>query len=403
MKPEFFQTENSRNAFPFDCYKQSFSVSFDYPVYFTKNLFDRQNDLLASVIDRRNERRCHRVKVFIDSGVVQAIPDLANRVRAYIECRPHHLQMEGDAEIIRGGEKAKCNWDQTKHIMSTIAESHLCRQSFVLAIGGGSVLDVVGFATSLVHRGLRLIRIPSTVLAQDDAGVGVKNGIDEHGMKNFAGTFAPPFAVLIDFQFLRTVAPKYWIGGVAEAFKVAIIGDRDFFDYLCRHAARLGEKDEATIEETVKRCAVLHLEHIRTSGDPFEFGTARPLDFGHWSAHRLEILSDYDIGHGQAVSISIALDSFYASQIDLLSLQERDAIIDALEKTGLPLWSDLLELKTPEGRLEILQGLDEFQEHLGGKLSVTLPNSIGQKVEIHEMDHAIIELAIAFLKRRSGH
>jgi len=401
MKSESCMINTRSEVFPAGCYKQSFTVSYDYPVYFTKNLFHPHNDLLAYVIDRLNEHRLHRVKVFLDSGVSEATPDLEQRIEQYTEMWSGCLKMEGPVEIVPGGEKIKSGWDSVKPIMTTIAEGHLCRQSFVIAIGGGSVLDTVVLAASLVHRGLRLIRIPTTVLAQDDAGVGVKNGVNEHGMKNFAGTFAPPFAVLIDYQFLQTLPPKYWFGGIAEAFKVAIIKDRKFFDYLCCHAANLREKDDAAIEATVKRCAIRHLEHIGTNGDPFEFGTARPLDFGHWSAHRLESLSGYEIGHGQAVSIGIAIDSFYASQIGLLTHKERDTIIDALERTGLPIWSELLELRRPDGRLEILQGLDDFREHLGGQLNVTLPNGIGRKVEVHEMNPAIIRQALSYLKQRS--
>jgi 3-dehydroquinate synthase len=401
MEYESDPLNSGQGRFPHDCYEQRFTVSYDYPVYFTKNLFHPRNDLLASVIDRLNEHRRHRLIVFLDSGVSEAAPGFEKTIQHYFEKWSDCVKMEGRVEIIPGGEKIKKGWDLVKPIMTKIAESHLCRQSYVVAIGGGSVLDVVGFAASTVHRGLRLIRIPSTVLAQDDAGVGVKNGINEHGMKNFAGTFAPPFAVMIDYQLLQTLQTKYWLGGVAEAFKVAIIKDSNFFEYLCRHAAKLRQKDATVIEETVKRCAILHLKHIGTNGDPFEFGTARPLDFGHWSAHRLEALSGYQIGHGQAVSIGIAMDSFYASQIGLLSDKECNTIIDALDETGLPIWSDLLEQRRSDGRLEILQGLDDFQEHLGGRLTVTLPNGIGRKVEIHDMDSTIIERAISYLKQRS--
>jgi 3-dehydroquinate synthase len=389
-------------VFPADCYQQSFTVSYDYPIYFTKDLFHLHNDLLADVIDRLNEHRRHRLKVFLDSGVAEATPELAQRIGQYTQMWSGCLKMEGPVEIVPGGEKIKSGWDLVKPIMTKMAESHLCRQSFVLAIGGGCVLDAVGLAASLVHRGLRLVRIPTTVLAQDDAGVGVKNGVNEHGMKNFAGTFAPPFAILIDYQFLQTLSPKHWLGGIAEAFKVAIIKDREFFDYLHGHAAELRKRDNAAIETTVRRCAILHLDHIGASGDPFEFGTARPLDFGHWSAHRLESLSGYEIGHGQAVSIGIAIDSFYASQIGLLTHQERDTIVDALDTTGLPIWSDLLELRRPDGKLEILQGLDDFREHLGGQLCITLPDGIGRKIEIHEMNPAIIKQALSYLKQRSG-
>ena len=388
-------------VFPAECYQQSFTVSYDYPVYFTRNLFEPHNDLLADVIDRLNEHRRHRIKVFLDSGVSATTPELAQKIEQYAERWSGCLKMEGPVEIVPGGEKIKSGWDLVKPMMTKIAEGHLCRQSFVVAIGGGSVLDSVGLAASLVHRGLRLIRIPTTVLAKDDAGVGVKNGVNEHGMKNFAGTFAPPFAILIDYQFLQTLPPKHWFGGIAEAFKVAIIKDREFFVYLHSHATDLRKRDNAAIETTIRRCAILHLDHIGANGDPFEFGTARPLDFGHWSAHRLESLSGYEIGHGQAVSIGIAIDSYYASQIGLISAKECDAILSGLEETGLPIWSDLLELRGPDGKLEILQGLDDFREHLGGQLCITLPDGIGRKTEICEMNPVIIKHALSYLKQRS--
>ena len=394
-------SDETQREFAYDCYEQSFSVSYDYPVYFTRGLFSLRNDLLASAIDRLKEGRRHRVKVFMDDGVLESTPGFAERVTSYFENHSAILKMEGSIGVVPGGERGKTGFSLAKDLMAELAQRRLCRQSFVLAIGGGSVLDIVGLAASLVHRGLRLIRVPTTVLAQDDAGVGVKNGIDEWGMKNFAGNFAPPFAILIDYDFLRTLDSKYWIGGISEAYKVAIIKDRSFFDFLFSHAEKLRNRDEAAIEAVVKRCAILHLEHIRNSGDPFEFGMARPLDFGHWSAHRLELISQYELGHGQAVSIGIALDTFYAAQIGLLTVQARDRILDALEKTGLPIWSKFLERRNKEGELEVIKGLRDFQEHLGGELHITLPNGIGGKVEIHRMDPGIIHEAIAYLKKRA--
>lgn len=390
--------ESESIHFSTECYLQDINVPYDYPVYFTRDLFNTQNDLLASVIDRKNEGRCHRLKIFIDSGVLQAIPDIKDSIERYIIDRTGLLKMEGKMEIVPGGESSKSSWRLARQIMMKIAKCRLDRQSYVIVVGGGSVLDIVGFAASLVHRGLRLVRIPTTVLSQNDAGIGVKNGIDEQGMKNFAGTFTPPFAVLNDYQFLRTLEDKYWLGGIAEAFKVAIIKDKAFFDYLCSCAHILRERDERAIEYVVRRCAELHLDHIRTSGDPFEFGSARPLDFGHWSAHKLEILSGYQLGHGQAVSIGVALDSVYASLTGLLKEDESMSVLDALKNTGLPIWNDLLELRKEDDKLELIKGLNDFQEHLGGSLCITLPDGIGKKMEVHEMDPGLLEKAIALLK-----
>jgi 3-dehydroquinate synthase len=379
-------------------YHQRITVSYDYPVHFTRDVLDPANGLLAGSIDRLHEGRRHRVQVFIDSGVVTAWPEIGQSVRAYADAYPEIMELVTDPVTVPGGERAKNTRAAAERVMESIADHHLCRQSFVIAIGGGSALDIIGLSAALVHRGLRLIRIPTTVLAQNDSGVGVKNGIDAYGVKNYAGTFAPPFAVLIDPAFLRTLEDRYWIGGIGEAFKVALIKDAGFFAYLCEQADALRARDEATIEEVVKRSALLHLDHIREGGDPFESGTARPLDFGHWSAHRLEVMSGYEIGHGWAVAIGVALDSFYARETGLISPEAFDTIIDAMTRTGLPVWSSLLERREPDGTLSVLQGLADFREHLGGDLHVTLPGPIGSRVDIHEMDPDILIRGIQALK-----
>ena len=260
------------------------------------------------------------------------------------------------------------------------------------------MLDSIGLAASLIHRGVRLVRIPTTVLAQDDAGVGVKNGIDDGKRKNFLGTFAPPVAVINDFTFLTTLPLPYWLGGIAEAFKVAIIKDAAFFNLLETSAPALSKRNEEMIEPIIQRCAEIHLEHISSNGDPFEFGSARPLDFGHWAAHKLETLSNYAINHGEAVAIGIALDTCYAHLKKMITLEERNRIITAMKACGMKLYSALLKQKTNEGELEILAGLEEFRIHLGGRLTITLPTTIGCSQEIHHMDTDSIKKALLELQ-----
>ena len=118
--------------------------------------------------------------------------------------------------------------------------------------------------------------------------------------------------MLNDYQFLLTLPDRDWLNGVAEAFKVAIIRDRSFFDYLLAHAEQYPARNFEAMQVLVARCAEMHLEHIRTNGDPFEYGTARPLDFGHWSAHKLELISGFRVSHGEAVASGVLLDSIYA-------------------------------------------------------------------------------------------
>lgn len=387
---------------PTTCHVQNFVVPFSYPVYFTNGLFKVDNPTLDTVCGPCANGQPHRIMLYIDAGVVAATPKLLPAIRRRLHHSKQNIQLVAPPEILPGGEQAKNGWQRVQHIMTQLGNHHLCRHSYVLAIGGGSLLDMVGFAASLVHRGLRLIRVPTTVLAQNDAGVGVKNGMNEHGVKNFVGTFAPPHAVLNDFDFLHTLDDVHWRGGIAEAFKVAIIKDAAFFDFLARQAHHLRRRDTGAMEQLVRHCALLHLDHIRAGGDPFERGNSRPLDFGHWSAHKLESISQYTLGHGQAVSIGIAIDTVYAADHGLITIHERDRIIKALRQAGLPVWSDLL-LAAQQGQPpEILKGLDDFREHLGGSLTITLPKGIGHQVEVHEMEVTALLKALRWLKRHTG-
>lgn len=379
---------------------QRFQVEYDYPVHFTKRLFSPDNELLAQVLDRKGEGRRHRVFVCMDQGVTEGHPNLVREIRDWFHRHLDIAELVATPEIIPGGELCKSDWQTMQDLLVTLGNNHLCRQSFLIAIGGGALLDMAGFAAALVHRGIRLIRLPSTVLAQDDAGVGVKNGMNEHGMKNFLGTFAPPFAVINDLALLTSLPDEHWRAGLAEAFKVAIIKDEDFFTFLCRKAPALARRDLDAMGEAVRRCAVLHLDHIAKNGDPFELGTARPLDFGHWMAHKLETLSEFRITHGAAVAAGIALDSYYAVQQGLITEAELQTIWSGLTECGFPLWYPEMDERDGSGRLRILEGLEEFREHLGGTLTITLPRGIGQRVEVHHLNIDLVEQGVFALRNR---
>lgn len=383
-------------------YEQSFTVSFDYPVHFVHNAFAPGSDLLASILDRRGGNRPHKLMVFVDDGVANAHPGLVADIEANAASHADRIRLVEKPEIVAGGEHAKNGWGDVRRIMESVGRHHMCRQSVVLAVGGGSVLDMIGFAVSLVHRGLRIVRAPSTVLAQNDAGVGVKTGMNEHDAKNYAGTFAPPFAVINDAELLKTLPQEHWIGGVSEAFKVAAIKDADFMNDLVEWANRLRGRDLKTMEDVVRRCAVLHLNHIRKAGDPFEMGSSRPLDFGHWSAHQIEVMSRFAIGHGQSVAIGVALDTVYAAKIGLISDADMRRIVKGLLECGLPVWHECMDRRDAHGRLEIFEGLDRFREHLGGRLTLALPHPVGSQTEVHEVDRGVMEQAIIWLRRTAA-
>jgi 3-dehydroquinate synthase len=373
--------------------QQQFTVRYSFPVLFSRDVFNPANPLLADFLRNAGLKR-HRILVFIDSGVVANCPEINLQVERYGGTHSHIMDLAAAPVIMGGGEQCKNDLSSLELVQTLIGENRLCRQSFVLAIGGGALLDVVGYGAATAHRGVRLIRMPTTVLAQNDAGVGVKNGINGLGRKNFLGTFAPPAAVINDFAFLNTLPTRDLRAGIVEAVKVALIKDADFFHALCNERHRLAAFAADAMENMIYRCAALHIDHIGTQGDPFETGSSRPLDFGHWSAHKLEELTGHEINHGEAVAIGIALDSLYSRQCGMISQAELDSILALLEDLHLHLFHPALN------KMDITEALRDFQEHLGGELTITLPQGIGSAVEVHDINTVLMQRCIAMLAQR---
>lgn len=381
-------------------YRQRFSVHFDFPVYFTRGIFRPHNLSLLSAIRQREPSRQHRLLVLIDKGVSDQTPGLAADIQHYAETHGEHLQLATSPVTVAGGEACKNDPQLIDELLALIQKHAIDRHSFVLVIGGGALLDAAGYAAAIAHRGVRLIRIPTTVLSQDDSGIGIKNGVNAFSNKNYLGTFVPPFAVINDIEFLRTLEPRDKIAGMAEAVKVALIRDPAFFDWIEGQTQALAAFDEAAMETLIRDCATLHMQHIANCGDPFEMGSARPLDFGHWAAHKLECLTDYDLRHGEAVAIGIALDSRYSVETGLLSEDAQMRIQQALKNLGFRLWHEKMDARDQDGRLSLLQGLSEFREHLGGRLTVTLLTDIGHGLEVHDIDTPAMTRSIAWLKNQ---
>ena len=183
--------------------------------------------------------------------------------------------------------------------------------------------------------------------------------------------------------------------------KVALIRDASFFEAMERDAQRLRVFETEAMERVIYRCAELHVNHIAFSGDPFEFGSSRPLDFGHWSAHKLEQLSNYRIRHGEAVAIGIALDVIYSRLVRLIDCQSAERILTLLERLGFELFAPELLQVNANGRLRISEGLEEFRQHLGGGLTISLLEGIGHETTVHTMKTQLIWKAIVELSKRS--
>ncbi len=372
---------------------QEFQVSFRYPVHFTTGLFDPGNPLFHQVIRDGGGVLPKKLLAVVDRGLYRHHPDLLAHLEDFCQEHAEVITLTGAPLLLPGGEAVKNDPLHVAILHQAIQAASLCRHSYVAAIGGGALIDTVGFAAATAHRGVRLIRVPTTVLAQADAAIGVKNSLNALGQKNFLGVFTPPAAVLNDFDFLGTLSQKDWIGGVAEAVKVALIKDAAFFSFLEKSARALARRDLPAMRQVIYRCAALHLDHIACGGDPFEQGNSRPLDFGHWAAHRLELLSGFELGHGEAVAIGVALDTTYSYLAGLLGHLPWRRVLDLLTSLGFGLYVPQLD-----NQEAIRQGLEEFRTHLGGRLTILLLADIGQGLETNEIDPGILMAAIEELR-----
>lgn len=368
--------------------QQSFSVPFRYPVVFTENLFAVSQTLFVDIFP---EGQLSRVFFVLDSGVAACHPELISQIKTYVAAYPSRLALVAEPMVVAGGEACKNDLQAYKQVVEATHLHGIDRHSYIAAIGGGAVLDMVGFAAAISHRGIRLIRIPTTVLSQNDSAVGVKNSINSFGKKNYLGTFTPPFAVLNDFNFLESLEDRDWRSGISEAVKVALIKDLEFFEWLEKAAPALVSREMEPMKTHIIRSAQHHMVHI-AGEDPFEFGSSRPLDFGHWAAHKLEKLSDFRIRHGESVAIGIALDSAYSFLQGRIGEGDLIRIFNLFHTLGLSLYAPELQEEA------LLQGLKEFQEHLGGKLTIMLLDALGRGVEVHEMDSNLIVKALHLLQ-----
>ena len=367
-------------------------VTFKHRVIFTREAFAIENSALADVLAEGGGRR---VLVFLEDTVAAAWTGLSDQIHGYFQ--KTDLDFRG-VKIFAGGEACKADEGLVREVWREIDMSHIDRHSYVLAIGGGAFLDAVGYAVSTAHRGVRLIRFPTTTLSQDDSGVGVKNAINAFGKKNWIGSFSVPFAVINDFKLLESQDPESSVSGLIEAVKVALVKDGEFFQWIEANVTALSQLEREPFEECIKRSALLHARHIALGGDPFETGSSRPLDFGHWAAHKMEALTNYQLSHAEAVAVGLALDTIYSEKIGLLQKTHAERIISVLINLGLKTYHPALDWTDSKDNRRVLAGLDEFREHLGGELTVLLLADLGKGVDVHEFDTALLEESIEQLR-----
>ncbi len=378
-------------------YDAAFSCRFTHRLRFTANTFAPENEALSEILSKEGPySRRAGIAMFIDTNVARKQVNLVSKINDYF--KKYLPENSPKIHIVPGGEQIKNDRQNFRLIMEAIEKCRLCRKSFVIAIGGGAVLDAVGFAASVAHRGLRLVRIATTTLSQADSAMAVKNGINAFGKKNYMGVFAAPWLVINDEATLETLTPRHWLAGFSEAVKVALLKDPLLFEYIYRNCHRIRSRNLNVSIPIIRRSARLHFDHITLNGDPFEQNDARPLDFGHWSAHKLEQMSGFELSHGEAVAIGIAIDATYANLMGWLCDTDHGKILECLNEMGFELYHRVMQHART-----LLGGLDEFQEHLGGRLTIPSINKIGRVFDIHKIDTNRMLAAISYMERFNRH
>jgi 3-dehydroquinate synthase len=365
-----------------------FAVPFKHRLRFTNDVLGADAATLVNLFEAA-EGQAARVQFWIDAAVAEAQPDLQHRIHALARKFKSRITLAGNIQLVPGGEDVKNDVHILEQMLKVINAHDLDRRSYVVAIGGGAMLDAVGFAAAIAHRGIRLVRLPTTTLAQADSGIGVKNAVNAFQKKNWIGTFAVPWGVVNDASLLATLGNRDFTCGFVEAVKVALLKDGAEFERICTTAKQIRNREMAVCLPVIRRSAELHLQHITRGGDPFEMLEARPLDFGHWSAHKLEVLTEFKLRHGEAVAIGVAIDTAYSALKLGLPEHRVEQVFRCLSDLGFTF--DFPILRDTE---QLFAGLEEFRQHLGGRLTVTMLENVQKPIDVHEIDHALMRRAI---------
>jgi 3-dehydroquinate synthase len=239
-------------------------------------------------------------------------------------------QIKEDKIVLPHGESIKSRAMKEK-IEDALVERGCGRETCLIAVGGGAVLDLVGFTASTYCRGIPYVSIPTTMIAMTDASIGGKTGVNVEEAKNWIGAFHQPRKVFIDLTLLRTLPQKEFTYGLSETVKHSLVSDSHFFRFLETHISDILLRDPALLRETVYRSCLIKKEIVEK--DPYETkGLRRILNFGHTIGHALETLSNYTLPHGQAVFMGMLVEAAIARRLDYLSASSYERIRIFLEK-----------------------------------------------------------------------
>lgn len=313
------------------CVPISTHVGDEYCVLIGQNLLEQSGTTLLSVFERSG---------YSKKPVIVTNP-LINQLYAgkLIESMSHYLGLEPTIVIVPDGEHAK-SLKTASYIYDNLAAKNATRNTPILALGGGVIGDLAGFVASTYMRGVPLVQIPTTLLAQVDSSIGGKVAVNHYNTKNLIGSFYNPELVISDISALASLPERDYVEGLAEVVKYGVAMDRDLFLFMENRSRQILERDVETLEYLVKRSCELKGKVVQE--DPLEKGPRMILNFGHTLGHAIEAASGYGaLRHGEAVSIGMVLAMSVSVDMGLMKSVEMNRTIELLKTLGLPTRTDL--------------------------------------------------------------
>lgn len=344
--------------------------NFSFEVVFDKNIFELSNPIIKHYCD---QRKC---LVIISETIKQLyFSEIDSYFRTF--CKDNYKII-----TIKTTEQNK-NIQNVLQICKLGKDFGLDRKSLMVAIGGGILLDIVGFSSSMFKRRLDYLRIPTTLLGQIDAGIGIKTGVNFDGTKNYIGSFYPSIATINDISLLKTLPREHLLCGLAEIIKMAIIVDGNLFNMIESSYVDLikfrYQKDFKIATEINMRAVNLMLEILHENF--YENKLERLVDFGHTFSPFIEEYSNFEINHGLAVAMDIAISTEISLLTNNISLEARNRILSLLLQVGYELYNDQTFLPDL-----MWDSLDIIILHRGRKLNLVIPTDVGRACFINDIE-----------------
>jgi 3-dehydroquinate synthase len=364
-------------------YRMPWEKEGSYDVYLSEGLLDSDNDLFAGVVGSR------RAIAVLTPTVARLYGPALERYAA-----SHRLKIEQVVIDVSEGHKAM---PVVELVARRALDAKLERTDLMVAVGGGICSDIVSMAASMVRRGIGVVRIPTTLIGQIDAGIGVKGAVNFCSKKSYLGCFYPPESVCIDPLFLQTLPQSHLRNGLAEIIKMAIVRDEELFHLIATHFLDLIGSGFQHPHEESRRIIGLATIRMLEELEPNLFENRsyqRLVDFGHTFSPAVEAATDFRIPHGAAVAIDMALSATLATHVGLMSKADSRAIVTLLLDVGLPVWTNILTPELCRGALE------EAARHRGSRVNLVLPVKIGAATfmdRCESLTPAVLQSAIQHL------